>query len=87
MSGPATLTLAGLIILIVMFAFSFIGGLFTPYRQDQTFFSTESMLKEYAGATRNSELRVSLIEGESFPLHRAGRYKNRAVVSHALSLP
>ena len=60
------LAITGLIILIVMFAFSFIGGLFTPYRQDQTFFSTETMLKEYAGATRNSELRVSVIEGESF---------------------
>ncbi|MHC1786316.1 MAG: ABC transporter permease [Christensenellales bacterium] len=60
------LAITGFIILVVMFIFSFIGGLLTPYRQDQTFFSTESMLKEYAGATRNSELRYTVADGESF---------------------
>lgn len=61
------LAITGLIILIVMFVFSFLGGLVTPYRQDQTFFATESMLKEYAGGTRNTELRYTVAQGESFP--------------------
>ena len=60
------LAITGLIILIVMFVFSFLGGLVTPYRQDQTFYSTESMLKEYAGATKNTELRYTVAQGETF---------------------
>ncbi len=60
------LAITGLIILIIMFVFSFLGGLVTPYRQDETFYSTESMLKEYAGATRNSELRYTVAQGETF---------------------
>jgi peptide/nickel transport system permease protein len=60
------LAITGLIILIIMFIFSFLGGLITPYRQDQTFYSTESMLKEYAGATRNNELRYTVAQDETF---------------------
>ena len=60
------LAITGLIILVFMFAFSFIGGLLSAYRQDQTFFTTESMLKEYAGATRNTELRYTVAQGEEF---------------------
>lgn len=60
------LAITGFIILVVMFLFSFVGGLLTPYRQDQTFFTTELMPKEYAGATRNSELRYAVAEGQTF---------------------
>ena len=60
------LAITGLIILVVMFLFSFVGGMLMPYRQDQTFFRTESMLKEYAGATRNAELRYTIAEGATF---------------------
>ncbi len=60
------LAITGLIILIIMFVFSFLGGLITPYRQDETFYSTESMLKEYAGATKNTELRYTVAQGETF---------------------
>jgi len=51
------LAITGLIILVFMFLFSFVGGILAPFRQDQTFHTTEIMLKEYAGATRNAELR------------------------------
>ncbi len=60
------LAITGLVILVVMFAFSFIGGLLSPYRQDQTFYTTGQMDKEYASATRNTELRYAVAEGESF---------------------
>ncbi len=60
------LALTGLAILVVMFLFSFAGGLFSPYRQDQTFHTTGLMDKEYASATQNAELRYTVAEGESF---------------------
>ena len=60
------LAITGFIILVVMFLFSFVGGLLSPYRQDQTFFTTELTPKDYAGATRNNELRYAVAEGQSF---------------------
>ena len=60
------LAITGLIILVVMFLFSFLGGVLMPYRQDTTFFTTETLLKEYAGATVNEELRYTLAEGAAF---------------------
>ncbi len=47
----------GLIILSFMFVFSFIGGMITPYREDQLFYRTEYQRKQYAGVTENTELR------------------------------
>ena len=49
----------GLIILAFMFIFSFIGGMVTPYREDQLFYRTEYQNKQYAGVTENTELRYS----------------------------
>ena len=40
------LAITGLIILVVMFAFSFIGGLITPYGQSQVFKHDEAIMKE-----------------------------------------
>ncbi len=60
------LAITGLIILVIMFLFSFLGGVLSPYRQDQTFDTTQVMLKEYAGATRNAELRYTVAPGSRF---------------------
>ncbi len=60
------LAITGLVILVIMFLFSFVGGLLAPYRQDQTFSTTTVMLKEYAGATRNAELRYTVAPGAAF---------------------
>ncbi len=60
------LAITGLVILVIMFLFSFLGGVLSPYRQDQTFDTTQVMLKEYAGATRNSELRYTVAPGSNF---------------------
>ncbi len=53
------IAVAGLAILAFMFAFSFIGGLITPYKEDQQFYRTEFQSKIYAGAVRNEEFRYA----------------------------
>ena len=60
------LAVVGLVILSFMFAFSFLGPLFSPYEQTQVFKGVGSLSKDYAGATYNTELRYTVAEGESF---------------------
>ena len=60
------LAVIGLIILLVMFIFSFLGPFFSPFGQTQVFKGIGSMSKEYASAIYNEELRYSISEGESF---------------------
>ncbi len=48
---------AGLIILIIMFIFSFIGGALTPYGEAQVFYRYDKQNKVYAAVTENTELR------------------------------
>ena len=57
------LAIAGIIILVFMFAFSFLGGLVSPYRQDQVFYKTDSANKEYASAVVNTEFRFLTPDG------------------------
>ena len=61
------LAITGLVILIVMFLFSFLGGVLVPYAQQQVFKTYGSMDKETASATINRELRYTTGAGESFP--------------------
>ena len=60
------LAVVGLVILAVMFIFSYIGGAVMPYGQEQVFFTEEFQMKEYAGATENSEYRYISAEGQDF---------------------
>lgn len=60
------LAVAGLVILVFMFTFSFLGPLFSPYGQTQVFTGVGSMSKDYAGAIYNEELRYTVLEGENF---------------------
>jgi len=60
------LAVVGLVILAVMFVFSFIGGVISPYDQDQVFYRREFQSKEYAGVTENSSFRYTTAEGQSF---------------------
>ena len=59
------LAIAGIIILAFMFLFSFLGGVVSPYRQDQVFYKTDSANKEYASAVVNTEYRFSTVDGSS----------------------
>ncbi|MDO5022462.1 MAG: ABC transporter permease [Eubacteriales bacterium] len=61
------LAITGFIILVFMFSFSFLGGLFSPYRQDQVFYRNEYTLKDFAGATFNKEFRTVVKDGFKFP--------------------
>ena len=60
------LAVLGLIMLISMFVFSFIGGLVTPYGQDEQFYRYENQMKEYAGVVENKEFRYMSAEGQKF---------------------
>ena len=60
------LAVAGLVILAVMFLFSFLGGSLIPYRQDQVFYREDLQLKEYAGVSRSDTFRFLSPEGQEF---------------------
>ena len=60
------MAMVGLFILIFMFIFSFIGGLISPYGEDQLFYRIDMMQKEYASAIENVEFRYSAAEGQEF---------------------
>ena len=45
------LAIVGMVIIILMFLFSFVGGMVIPYGQSQVFYTTDEMKKDYAGAT------------------------------------
>ena len=51
------LAVVGLLTLGVMFLFSFVGGAWTPYTQDQVFYRDELQWKEYAALAENREFR------------------------------
>ena len=58
------LAVVGLIIIVIMFIFAFIGPLFSPYGQIEVFTGLSMMSKDYAGAIYNKELRYTTVEGE-----------------------
>jgi peptide/nickel transport system permease protein len=62
------LAVAGLIIIVFMFLFSFVGPLFSPFGQAQVFTGEAIIPKEYAAAIYNQELRYTIVEGEEFTL-------------------
>ena len=51
------LAVVGLSILIFMFVFSFIGGLLSPYGEDEFFYREDQINKEFAVVTENSDFR------------------------------
>ena len=57
----------GLVILIIMFLFSFVGGAVTPYREDQLFYRTNVQRKQYAAVRENTEYRYVTASKDSFP--------------------
>ena len=61
------LAMVGLIIIICMFLFSFLGGMLSPYREDQVFRKTDSVLKDYVGTTKNNSYRLIPMEGKTLP--------------------
>ena len=56
----------GLVVLTLMFIFSYIGGLVSPYKQDQIFYRYDSAQKRYAAVTENKDLRYVIEDGFDF---------------------
>ena len=60
------LAVAGLSILIFMFVFSFIGGLLSPYGEDEFFYREDQINKEFAVVTENSDFRYMAKDSNLF---------------------
>ena len=60
------LAVVGLVILVAMFLFSFVGGLVSPYGQDETFNTTTQLNTQYAGITETTSRRYVSAAGADF---------------------
>ena len=60
------IAVVGLIVLAFMFAFSFLGGILSPYGENQQFYRIDIQNKEYAGAVKNNELRYMAAPDQKF---------------------
>ncbi len=61
------LAIVGIVIIVFMFLFSFVGGLLNPYSQSQVFYTTEQILKDYAGATAIDQYQIYQVDGAELP--------------------
>ena len=57
----------GMIILLAMFLFSFLGGAISPYKESQLFYRKDVQSQKYAGVKVNTELRYQQAEKDAFP--------------------
>lgn len=60
------IAMVGLVALALMFIFSFVGGIISPYGEAEQFYRTDYLMKEYASAKEITEFRYSTAPGESF---------------------
>ncbi|WMC94268.1 ABC transporter permease [Kineothrix sp. MB12-C1] len=61
------LAMIGLIILVTMFIFSFLGGMLTPYGESEVFRKRDVILKDYALMSQNKDFLYTNAEGKNFP--------------------
>ncbi len=61
------LAVIGLVILVTMFLFSFVGGLVSPHGESQVFKIYDKIEKDYAGVAVNNDFQYIDAEGEEFP--------------------
>ena len=59
------LAVIGLVIIVSMFLFAFLGPFLSPYSQTQVFKGVGSMVKDFAGATYNTELRYTVADAST----------------------
>ncbi|MBQ6440682.1 MAG: ABC transporter permease [Mogibacterium sp.] len=60
------LAVTGMVILLAMFLFSFVGGLLSPYDEDQKFYRVDIQAKDFAGILYNEEFRYTVGDTELF---------------------
>ena len=68
------LAIIGLVIIICMFIFSFVGGLISPYGEVEVFNGYENLEKIYASLMVNTELRYYEYEGFALPLSARAQF-------------
>ena len=68
-----SLAIVGLGLLAFMLAFSFLGGLLSPYSQSQVFRREEIVWQAYAQGVRNTELDLTIRPDASFPREAFGQ--------------
>ena len=61
------LAIAGIVIIVCMFLFAFVGGAISPYGESQIFYTTEEMKKDYAGAAEISDYHIYAKDGVKLP--------------------
>ena len=61
------LAIAGSVIIIAMFLFSFLGALISPYGQKQIFESDQEMSKDYASASFSTDYRFAVFDDQTLP--------------------
>ena len=60
------LAVTGLVILVIMFLFAYLGGVISPYEQNQQFYRVDSQSKDYAGVIHNEEYRYTVADKDLF---------------------
>ncbi|MCD7868404.1 MAG: ABC transporter permease [Clostridiales bacterium] len=60
------LAIVGMVMLIAMFVFSFVGGFISPYDENQQFYTYEYQSKQFAGVVRNEDFRYLEADGQEF---------------------
>lgn len=60
------LAIAGSVIIVTMFLFSFLGGVLMPYSESHVFKEYAPMIKDYAAVTLNEEYRYIVAPGQAF---------------------
>ena len=58
------IAVVGLAILAFMFLFSFLGGVITPYQENQQFYREDVQHKDYAGVVKNEDFRYIVADGQ-----------------------
>ncbi len=61
------LAVAGVVILLFMFLFSFVGAELSPYGYQEIFYTKEQRLQDFGGVQKNEELRFLVKENADFP--------------------
>ena len=60
------LAVTGMIVLLIMFLFSFVGGIISPYKQDQKFYREDVQVKDSAGVKHNEEFVYTVGDADLF---------------------
>ncbi len=71
------LAVTGLTALLIMFLFSFVGGIISPYGEKQQFVTYKTINSEFCGATENTEFRFATKNEDVLPKN-ANAMANRA---------